>query len=128
MTSVRLSERKNAYLTAIKRLEEACDQPTNSFIMDSVIQRFEFCWELAWKLLKLKLEVLGVSALNPRDVIKEALASGLIHNGNAWTEAQRNRNLTTYTYDEKLADTVYQYIKQEGLAVFQQLRDEIESW
>ncbi|WP_334118421.1 HI0074 family nucleotidyltransferase substrate-binding subunit [Limnobacter sp.] len=67
----------------------------NSFIRDSVIQRFEFCWELAWKVLKLRLEQLGIAASNPRDVFKEALAAGLIHDGNRWSEAQRMRNLSS---------------------------------
>ena len=33
---------------AIDRLEEAVSQEKNDFLRDSVIQRFEFCVELAW--------------------------------------------------------------------------------
>jgi nucleotidyltransferase substrate binding protein (TIGR01987 family) len=85
MSTERLSERSADFLKASARLSEACAQPFDSFIRDSVIQRFEFCWELAWKTLKLRLEFLGVIAANPRDVFKEALVAGLIHDGNAWS-------------------------------------------
>lgn len=121
----RLNERSADFLKASQRLSEACAQPLDSFIRDSVIQRFEFCWELAWKTLKLRLEMLGIVALNPRDVFKEALVAGLIHDGNTWSEAQRMRNLSSHTYDEKLADQVYGFVKNRGDLLFQELANEV---
>ena len=128
MDEQRLMERKTELLKAISRLEEACAQPFSSFIRDAVIQRFEFCWELAWKTLKLRLEQLGVEVLNPRDSFREALNKGLIHDGNAWSEALKIRNLTSHTYDEKLANDVYLYLLHDGLKIFQQLKNEVEVW
>ena len=128
MNKQRLMERKNDFESAVKRLGEACEQPLNSFIRDSVIQRFEFCWELGWKMLKLRLEELGVDVLNPRDTFKEALQKGLIHDGVQWTEAQRYRNLTTHTYDEAIANEVYVYIIEKGLALFEALQKDLQSW
>lgn len=124
----RLKERAEALIKAVSRLDEACQQPFSSFIRDSVIQRFEFCWELAWKALKLRLEQLGVEVLNPRDTFREALNKGLLHDGNAWTETQKKRNLTSHTYDEKLADDVYSYILKEGLSLFQKLAEDAATW
>eukprot|EP01036_Dinobryon_divergens_P003859 gene3859-5102_t len=63
----RLNERSADFLKTSQRLTEACERPLDSFIRDSVIRRFEFCSELAWKTLKLRLEMLGIVALNPRD-------------------------------------------------------------
>lgn len=128
MSMERLSERSADFLKASARLSEACAQPFDSFIRDSVIQRFEFCWELAWKTLKLRLEFLGVIAANPRDVFKEALVAGLIHDGNAWSEAQRMRNLSSHTYDEKLAEQVYEFVKNKGDILFQDLAREVNAW
>ena len=47
MNSTRLEQRSNDFIRATERLAEACEQPFTPFIRDSVIQRFEFCWELA---------------------------------------------------------------------------------
>lgn len=100
------AQRRSDFQKAVARLEEACAQPESSFLRDSVIQRFEFSWELAWKMLKRRLAVLGVEALNPRDVISQSLQSGLIQDGNAWTAAQHHRNMTSHTYDEPLSVVV----------------------
>jgi nucleotidyltransferase substrate binding protein (TIGR01987 family) len=124
----RFAERKAELLKAVSRLRDACVQPYNEFLRDSVIQRFEFCWELAWKTLRLRLEYLGVEASNPRDVFREALQSNLIKDGNAWSELQRMRNLTSHTYDEKLAEQVYQFVRTDGLPLFEQLAAEVAAW
>ncbi|OIO67329.1 MAG: nucleotidyltransferase [Zetaproteobacteria bacterium CG_4_9_14_3_um_filter_49_83] len=124
----RFNERKQELSTAVQRLGEACAQPFSSFIRDSVIQRFEFCWELAWKTLRLKLEAEGVLVNTPRETWQQALQAGLIQDGNAWTEAQKKRNLTSHTYDEKLADDVYNYVLQQGLPLFRKLAAEAAKW
>jgi hypothetical protein len=49
-----LEKLQKAYLA----LEKAAQQPYNEFIQDSVIQRFEFTFELLWKTLKQALLIL----------------------------------------------------------------------
>lgn len=124
----RFNERKTDFVKATQRLAEACEQPYNSFIRDSVIQRFEFCWELAWKVLRFQLLALGVEANNPRAVFQEALTFGLIEDGNMWTEIQRMRNLTSHTYDETLAERVYQFVKSDALKKFVALSSQVSGW
>ena len=128
MDNIRLQERIKELAKATQRLKDACEQPETSFMRDSVIQRFEMCWELAWKMLKLRLEELGVEVLNPRDSYREALNKGLINDGNAWSELQKQRNLTSHTYNEALALEVYLHIKQFGLALFLQLAADSQHW
>jgi len=128
MDTDRYNERKQELLTAVRRLEEACAQPFSSFIRDSVIRRFEFCWELAWKTLRLKLEGDGIAVSTPREAWQQALQAGLIVDGNAWSEAQKMRNLTTHTYDEKLADEVYQFVQRAGLPLFRELAAKVAQW
>lgn len=111
MTQERFDQRRVDFVKVVSRLEEACAQAENSFIRDSVIQRFEFSWELAWKMLKLRLAYLGIEALNPREVIRQSLQAGLIEDGNAWSEAQWQRNLTSHTYDESLSIAVFAFVK-----------------
>ena len=124
----RFTERADAFIRAAARLTEACEQPFTPFIRDSVIQRFEFCWELAWKILKLRLEMVGIEVLTPRDVFQESLNKGLIRDGNAWSEAQKMRNLTSHTYDEKLADTEYRFLVNQGQLLFKELAQDVATW
>jgi nucleotidyltransferase substrate binding protein (TIGR01987 family) len=128
MDGERLNERIADFLKGVHQLERAVAQPCDEFMRDAVIQRFEFSYELAWKLLKLRLEQEGISALTPRQALREALQAALIEDGNVWSEIQRYRNLTSHTYDERLADEVYAFIGQQALARFQSLAREAESW
>ncbi|NBC48475.1 MAG: DUF86 domain-containing protein [Gammaproteobacteria bacterium] len=116
------------FLKGVHQLERAVAQPFDEFTRDATIQRFEFCYELAWKMLKLKLEQEGISARTPRQALQEALQAALIDNGNAWSEIQRYRNLTSHTYNERLADEVYAFIGEQALLRFQALAREANAW
>ena len=69
-------------------------------------------------MLKLLLAVEGISVLTPRQTLQESLQAGLIDDGNAWSEIQRYRNLTSHTYNERLADEVYAFIGASALQRF----------
>lgn len=128
MDSERLEERANDYLKALAQLEKAVQQPKDEFVRDSVIQRFEFTHELAWKMLRLRLEREGVLVKTPRETIQEALQAGLIEDGNLWTDMQKMRNLTSHTYKEKLAEDVYGFVVGQGLELFRKLAETSKSW
>jgi hypothetical protein len=72
--------------------------------------------------------MVGVDVLTPRDVFQESLDMGLIRDGNAWSKAQRMRNLTSHTCDEKLADQVYAFLLSEGQAPFLALAQDVQTW
>ncbi len=91
---------------AVLRLEEATLQPKDDFIRDSVIQRFEFSVELAWKTTK---RIMGTSTAAPKDVIREMAQSGYIKNVERWLLAIDMRNLSSHTYKEDLAERVYAF-------------------
>jgi len=128
MNPERLRQKVQTFQKAVERLEDACRQPENEFIRDSVIQRFEFCHELAWKMLKARLELEGMEANTPRQVIEQSVTARFIQDGNRWTELQRMRNLTSHTYDEALAGKVYGFVCREGLELFRALREESSRW
>lgn len=79
--------------------------------IDATIQRFEFTFELAWKFLKEFFFERGLELNYPKDVIKEAFGVGLLHDEGLWISMLRDRNLTSHTYDEKLADEIFSRIK-----------------
>lgn len=128
METERLTERIVDYLKAVTQLEKAAARPKDEFIRDSVIQRFEFTHELAWKMLKLKLEDEGLIVKTPKETMQEALQAGLIEDGNLWSDMQKMRNLTSHTYREQLAEEVYAFVVTQGLPLFRALAEKSSSW
>ena len=64
MKKERVYERLDDFKRVCKRLDEATKlEPVNDSIFDGVIQRFEFTFELSWKLVKMYLEFTGISEL-----------------------------------------------------------------
>ena len=124
----RLNERRKGFLLALVRLEEANNAPFSSFVRDAVILRFKFTHELAIKMLQLRLEQEGIEAKSPRETWQKALQAGLATDGNLWSDLQKMRNLTSHTYNEKLADEVYTFIRATGLGHFQQLAEQCRTW
>ena len=86
-----------------KRLDEATKlEALNDIVYDGVIQRFEFTFELSWKLMKSFLEYMGITDLrSPRATIREAYAYGLIEDGDKWIDMLVDRNKTSHLYDEE---------------------------
>ncbi|MDR3423482.1 MAG: HI0074 family nucleotidyltransferase substrate-binding subunit [Alphaproteobacteria bacterium] len=119
--STRLFERIAEYRKALARLHEVLLRAEDDVVRDSIIQRFEFSFELAWKALKLWLEFKNIDVRTPHEVLSEALRVGMIEDGNGWTHMQKERNETSHTYDEKTAKDVVLFMRQEGIALFDAL-------
>jgi nucleotidyltransferase substrate binding protein (TIGR01987 family) len=62
----------------------------------------------------------------PRDCLKKAFETGLISDGHTWLEALNNRNLTSHTYDEELADKVVQEIRIHYYPILKQLYERLK--
>lgn len=100
---------KKAYI-ALEVIYNKPTMPDRSNI-DATIQRFEFTFELCWKMLKDYLYDKGIEANNPRDVFKEAYQNGLLNNEEIWITMLKDRNNSSHTYDQILADLVFANIK-----------------
>ncbi|MBP9127900.1 MAG: HI0074 family nucleotidyltransferase substrate-binding subunit [Elusimicrobia bacterium] len=105
---------------AVLRLQEVLQLPKNSVVRDSSIQRFEFCCELSWKVLKLFLAEQGVVTSFPKETIREAFARGLLENDLFWIRTIDLRILSSHTYNELLADEIYNELTG-ALPMFQKL-------
>lgn len=79
--------------------------------IDATIQRFEFTFELFWKLLKNFLNERGIELYYPKDVLREAFSSGLLEEEAVWLNMLKDRNLTSHSYDEDLADQIFSRIQ-----------------
>ena len=103
-------DRLEKALNALQRIIEMPIDEERAYI-DAAIQRFEFTIELFWKLLKRIIANHGVQVTYPKDIRKEAYAGKLIDDETIWRKMLEDRNLTSHTYNEELADDVYNHIK-----------------
>ncbi|MBI4583197.1 MAG: nucleotidyltransferase substrate binding protein [Planctomycetes bacterium] len=95
---------------ALQKFTEALahDIKKDELYLDGTIQRFEFSFELCWKVLKRCLEYEGVSARTPREVFKEAFKLGWLTEGDQhWLKMIDDRNLTCHTYNQSTALALY---------------------
>ncbi len=96
-----------SFQSAVTRLEEALRLPENDLLLDAAIQRFEFCFELAWKVLQKRLRQRGIDRSSPRECLKAAWTEGWLADERAWIAMLEDRNLTSHTYDQALAKAVF---------------------
>lgn len=107
---------------AISRLKEAIEFSHSDLAVqneklfeqfrNSVIQCFEFTYELSWKMLKRQLELdvptpSAIDELSYNDMIREAAVRGYIDEPVQWIQYRKERNITSHAYDEKLAQEIY---------------------
>ena len=74
---------------------------------DAAIQRFEFSFELAWKAIQEALKKEGLGCQSPKSCLREAFAQGWIEDEDAALAILDDRNLTSHTYNESLAQVVF---------------------
>lgn len=94
---------------ALQSLQRALKQPLNDIVRDATIQRFEFTFELSWKVLKRYFELNSrLSDYSLKNIFREAGKQKLISSVENWFGYLEARNLTSHTYNEQTADEVYQ--------------------
>lgn len=91
---------------------------TNDFVRDSVIQRFEYPYAIAVKLIQKYLEITHpnpdeVDKLTFNDLIRTANEKGILYGNLAdWALYRRRRNITSHTYNLEKANMVLEIIEQ----------------
>ena len=105
-------------LVSLKQMIDKPSQEDRSNI-DACIQRFEFSVELFWKFLKRILEDKGLLVFYPKEVVREAYAGHLIENEALWLKMLQDRNLTSHSYNEELADEIFEHIPDYYQAMWQ---------
>ena len=104
---------------ALRSLRRALDRsagaPQDEELRDACIQRFDYTFELAWKMLK---RVMEREALSPAEIdgysfkqlFRVAGEKGFLVDVPAWFDFREKRNLTAHTYDQRRAAEVYAVI------------------
>jgi nucleotidyltransferase substrate binding protein (TIGR01987 family) len=81
-------------------------------LRDACIQRFEYTFELSWKMLKRQLEQelpspTEVDGYSYRQLFRIGAERGLVQDVEAWFDYRELRNITSHTYDEEKAAKVF---------------------
>lgn len=86
---------------------------------EGTIQRFGYTLELAWKMLKDKMEYDGIliKQISPRYVLKLAHQSKYIDQIEIWLKMIGDRNLTSHTYNHEIFDKVLPSLQTEYFPV-----------
>lgn len=124
----RFEQRKQDFYKAFDRLKEATCQGDSDIVIDGVLHRFEFTFELAWKTIKDYLEYLGFinKTGSPREIIQNGYKQGIIKDGEKWIKMMLSRNSLSHIYDEKTSREIYECIVKEYLILFEELKTELD--
>lgn len=124
----RLTERienfNKAFDIYMQAVEEYKKNSSNVLVHLALIQSFEICFELGWKVLKDYLKESGIAVFTPRDVIKEAFASNIIKNGQIWMNMADDRNASAHEYNMEKINVILKKISTdyyEELVLFKTL-------
>jgi nucleotidyltransferase substrate binding protein (TIGR01987 family) len=115
------------YKRAFNLLREAMEtletRPLSQLEKEGIIQRFEYTWELAWKLLKDYLDAQGVNldTVTPASTIKAAFAAKIITHGDIWMNALDARNKMSHTYNFKTFEDIIAAIRTDYLMILEKL-------
>lgn len=93
-------------------LARATRAPDDEELRDACIQRFEFTFELSWKMVKRRLEqdmptADSIDTLSYRGLMRTAGEYGLVDDVAAWLVYRQKHNLTSHTYNADKATDVF---------------------
>ncbi len=115
MLDIRWRQRFSNFEKSFVLLKKAVSVENPDIIQRAgLVQFFEVCFELAWKVMKDYLWEEGFSEVKtPRETIKKCFEIGLLENGEAWMQALRDRNLSSHIYEEETAKKIEHLIREK---------------
>lgn len=113
--------------TRLKEVSELYDG-RNDIIRDSLIQRFEFTYELTHKTLKEFMKYLGITLDNsfPRTIYKKAYINNLISDDKLWINLLEDRNSTSHLYNEDMLNDIADRIAHKYIDAIEELVNNLE--
>ena len=123
---IRWKQRFQNYNRALFLLSDALKDGSEKLSLlekEGTLQRFEFTFELAWKLMKDYLEESGITInpITPKQVIKQAFTAKIISDGQVWIDMLLSRNLMSHTYDFIKFEAIAKDVEQKYLTSMKQL-------
>lgn len=121
-------QRFSNYKKALLQLKKFIDkEELNELEEQGLIQSFKYTYELAWNTLKDFLQNSGnKNIFSPTDAIREGFKADLILDGEGWMEMHKDRNRTSHSYNEEIAEEIAESIISCYYDLFLRLRDKLE--
>jgi len=127
MEDVWWKQRLESFDRAVNLLTEAVGEGVDEMSdleKEGTVRRFELALELAWRTLESYLEFSGIVLRpTPRAVIKEAVAAGIVDDGQVWIDMLKHRSFLSQTCDENMYRQTIGAISGKYLQVLSDLRD-----
>lgn len=106
-----LTPLRHALASLERGLARRRGNPADEEVRDACIQRFEYCFELSWKMLKRQIEseqgnTAEVDSYSKRTLFRVAAERGLISSPEPWFVYLVQRNRTSHAYDARVAVAV----------------------
>jgi nucleotidyltransferase substrate binding protein (TIGR01987 family) len=112
MSTLDVCSLQKAAATLAAILVEYKKDETNAIVRDAVIHRFEYNYELTFKMVKRYLEMTEsnsetIKTMSFQDIIRLGNERGLLRSElKRWKEFREKRNITSHTYNEDAASDV----------------------
>ncbi len=95
----------------------------NALEQDGALQRFEYTFELSWKLMQSYLSAIGYNDIKgPRPVIKQMVKDNLL-NPFIWEEILETRNLLSHSYNKDKSRALLKKITSDFLPEFEAFKN-----
>ena len=126
---IRWKQRFSNYKKAFEQLSRFVQKENlNEMEKQGLIQSFEYTFELAWKTLQDILENAGYNDVRgPRPVLIQAFRDGYITEGETWMEMLKDRNRSSHTYNEEIAQEIARTVKYTYHPLFEKLKTRLET-
>ena len=116
----------DSFKKSVNNLKSIFIEVKTPIVRDAAIKRYELCYELAWKSIQEALRSEGLEICkSPKNCFKQAFKQDWIEDEEGFADMVQNRNLTTHTYDENLADEIYDSLSKY-LVLFEILLEKLE--
>jgi nucleotidyltransferase substrate binding protein (TIGR01987 family) len=96
--------------------------------LEGLVQRFEYTFELAWKVMQDLLVYKGYDfMLGPNGTMKMAFEDGLITDHDGWRRMAKSRNMLSHVYDEAEVLPIVSLIYSDYAPLLKQLDEKLDT-